>query len=142
MSFAEYQRDARFAAGIAAKKPFQVLLQVTNRCNMRCSFCDFWPNGVAPKLELQTVDFQKLARDLADIGTFLVSIEGGEPTVRPDLVEIVKALSERHVTVLYTNGWHITEELAKKLFASSKKVMSWKRLFWQSTLNVSAFLWA
>ena len=77
MSFAEYQRDARFAAGIAAKKPFQVLLQVTNRCNMRCSFCDFWPNGVAPKLELQTVDFQKLARDLADIGTFLVSIEGG-----------------------------------------------------------------
>lgn len=42
-------RDARFTAGILQKRPFQVLLQITNRCNMRCSFCDFWPNGVAPR---------------------------------------------------------------------------------------------
>ena len=48
MSWAEQQRDLRFAIGVLRRRPFQVLLQVTNRCNMQCSFCDFWPNGVSP----------------------------------------------------------------------------------------------
>lgn len=96
--------DLRFAAGIAMRRPFQVLVQVTNRCNMKCSFCDFWPNGAHPREELSVDDFRQLAADLAKQGTFLVSIEGGEPFLRPDLVEIVRAFSAKHVTVLYTNG--------------------------------------
>ena len=109
-------KDTRFALGIATGKPFQVLVQVTNRCNMRCSFCDFWPNGVPPAEELTVADYQKLAAELADAGTFLVSVEGGEPTLRPDLVEIVRAFGVRHLPVLYTNGWHVTPELARSLF--------------------------
>ena len=111
-------KDTRFAFGIATGKPFQVLVQVTNRCNMRCSFCDFWPNGVPPAEELTVADYAKLAADLAKTGTFLVSVEGGEPTLRPDLVEIVRVFGERHLPVLYTNGWHVTPELAKSLFAA------------------------
>ena len=41
------KKDLSFALGLLQKKPFQVLVQVTNRCNMRCSFCDFWPNTAA-----------------------------------------------------------------------------------------------
>ncbi|MBI3890780.1 MAG: hypothetical protein HY303_04545, partial [Candidatus Wallbacteria bacterium] len=44
----ELRRDLGFAAGLLLGRPFSCLLQVTNRCNMRCSFCDFWPNGVSP----------------------------------------------------------------------------------------------
>ena len=40
-------RDLRFAAGILRRRPFSALVQVTNRCNMTCGFCDFWPH-VAP----------------------------------------------------------------------------------------------
>lgn len=61
-------------------------------------------------------DYKRLSRELKELGTFLVSIEGGEPLVRPDLVGIVEALSEHHVTALFTNGWLLTEDLAKSLF--------------------------
>ncbi|MBI3557138.1 MAG: radical SAM protein [Deltaproteobacteria bacterium] len=106
----------RFGAGLVARKPFNVLIQVTNRCNLKCSFCDFWPNGAHPREELTIEDYRKLASDLARLGTFLISIEGGEPFIRPDLIEIVRVFGEQHLPVLYTNGWYVTPENARKLF--------------------------
>ena len=114
--WAQTSRDLRFTYELIARHPFQVLLQVTNRCNMRCSFCDFWSNGVAPKLELTLQDYQRIAKELAESGCFIVSVEGGEPLLRPDIIEIVRAFAERHVPVLYTNGWFMNEEKARGLF--------------------------
>ena len=113
---ASESRDAKFAATLLRKRPFQVLLQVTNRCNMRCSFCDFWPNGVAPRDELDLATYERLARELSELGTFLVSVEGGEPTLRPDLPQIVEALARRHIPALFTNGWYVTDALASTLW--------------------------
>jgi MoaA/NifB/PqqE/SkfB family radical SAM enzyme len=115
MSAAQWKKDLAFTAGILRKKPFSLLIQVTNRCNMECSFCDFWPNP-DPKRELTVDDFKRISRELAELGTFGISIEGGEPTLRKDLPEIIAALSEHHLTSLYTNGWFITREYAKRLF--------------------------
>ena len=114
--WAQTLRDLRFVHGLITRHPFEVLLQVTNRCNMRCSFCDFWPNGVAPKLELTLADYQRIAKELEESGCFIVSVEGGEPLLRPDIIEIVRAFSKRHVPVLYTNGWFINEAKARDLF--------------------------
>jgi MoaA/NifB/PqqE/SkfB family radical SAM enzyme len=94
------------------------LVQVTNRCNMKCSFCDFWPNGVPRAQELTVVDYQRVADQMADIGSFLVSIEGGEPLVRPDILDIVSVFSKRHLPVLYTNGWFVDREFANAVFAA------------------------
>jgi MoaA/NifB/PqqE/SkfB family radical SAM enzyme len=116
VSLREQVRDLRFAAGVVRRKPFQVLLQVTNRCNMRCNFCDFWPNGAAPREELTTHDFARLAEQLAELGTFLVSIEGGEPFVRSDLIEIVRIFAKRHIPLLYTNGWYVDADAARALW--------------------------
>jgi AdoMet-dependent heme synthase len=116
VSWAEQTRDLRFAIGVLRRRPFQVLLQVTNRCNMQCSFCDFWPNGVPSREELALGDFKRIAHELAQLGCFLVSIEGGEPFVRPDLVEIVRAFAERHIALLYTNGWYVDAAKAGELF--------------------------
>lgn len=121
MSLKDLMRSLRFAAGVAAERPFQVLVQVTNRCNMRCSFCDFWPNGVAPSQELTLADFRRLSAELAGIGCFLVSVEGGEPLVRPDLVDIVAAFAEHHLPILYTNGWWVDDEMARRLFGAGVK---------------------
>lgn len=116
MKLDDLKKDAAFALGLARRKPFQVLLQVTNRCNMTCDFCDFWPNGVAPKLELSLDDFRRLADQLDELGTLFISVEGGEPLVRPDIVDILRVLSRRHVTCLYTNGWFVTPDLARAIF--------------------------
>lgn len=110
------QKDARFAFGLLARRPFQVLVQVTNRCNMKCSFCDFWPNAAPKRDELTAEDYRRVADELAELGCFLVSIEGGEPFIRQDLPEIVAAFGKRHVPALFTNGWYVDAENAKALF--------------------------
>lgn len=114
----EIRRDLGLAATIARKQPFNVLIQVTNRCNMRCDFCTFWSNGAHPREELTLDDYRRLADELAGLGHFMISIEGGEPFNRPDILDIVKILSRDHVTILYTNGWYIDEHKAETLFAN------------------------
>jgi MoaA/NifB/PqqE/SkfB family radical SAM enzyme len=116
MTWREQRRDFSFAAGVLRRRPFQVLVQVTNRCNMQCSFCDFWPNGVAPGEELTVAEFERIERELSALGTFLVSIEGGEPFVRSDLVEIVSVFGRRHIPLLYTNGWYVGDARARRLW--------------------------
>jgi len=113
---AALRRDAGFALGVLRRRPFQCLLQITNRCNMQCRFCDFWPNGVAPAEELSLAELRDLALQLGALGRFLVSIEGGEPFVRPDLVDIVRAFASDHVPLLFTNGWYVDATAAARLF--------------------------
>ncbi|MCA9494871.1 MAG: radical SAM protein [Myxococcales bacterium] len=116
MPLSGLRRDLGFARSVATGRPFNVLLQVTNRCNMTCSFCDFWPNGARPEDELTVEDFARLSDGLAERGRVLFSIEGGEPTGRPDLPDIVRVLARHHLTALFTNGWRMTPDLARSLW--------------------------
>ena len=120
MQLSEWKRDLGFAAGVALRRPFQCFVQVTNRCNMRCTFCDFWPNGAPPNQELSLDDYRRLEQQLFSLGRFLISIEGGEPFLRPDLLEIVRIFGERHLPLLYTNGWYIDDAAARGLFAGGQ----------------------
>ncbi len=113
-----FVRGIKFVNRLARKNgPKYACIQLTTRCNMRCSFCGFWSEKAIPDHELKLSDYQKLADELADeYGLLLTTLEGGEPFVRKDLVEIVRIFGERHMPILYTNGWFVTEELAKALF--------------------------
>lgn len=116
MGLREWKRDFGFATGLFLRRPFQCFLQVTNRCNMRCTFCDFWPNGAPPTQELSLSEYRQLEQQLFSLGRFLISIEGGEPFLRPDLLEIVRIFGERHLPLLYTNGWYVDDAAAHALF--------------------------
>ena len=118
MDLLSFARDAAFAATLLRRRPFSCLVQVTNRCNMECSFCDFWPNVAPKKEELTVAEYARLAREMADLGCFVVSIEGGEPLVRKDIVDVVGAFARGHIPVLFTNGWYVTPEIARELFAA------------------------
>jgi MoaA/NifB/PqqE/SkfB family radical SAM enzyme len=111
-------RELAFAAGVLRHRPFQCLVQVTNRCNMQCTFCDFWPNGVPASEELSAAEWGRVAAELARLGRCVVSIEGGEPFVRPDLADIVGAFAVHHLPLLFTNGWHVDDAAARALFAA------------------------
>jgi MoaA/NifB/PqqE/SkfB family radical SAM enzyme len=115
---AYWRRGLSLVRTIAGGGPAICTIQVTNRCNMRCSFCAFWSDGAPPPEELTLAQLRRVSDKLALVGSLILSVEGGEPTLRPDLPEVIAALARHHHPVLYTNGWFITADSARALTAA------------------------
>ena len=102
----------------AGRHPVWCAWQVTYRCNFRCGFCPYWqdPMGRLPEAPLE--DYVRGSRKLATVGSMLVSLAGGEPMLRRDLPEIVRAVAEFHFPFITTNGYLVTESKADELMAA------------------------
>src|SRR5581483_6942192 len=72
--------------------PQWLIFFVTARCNARCSMCFYWEEieQATQEHELTLDEIRRVARSLPKI-TYL-SLSGGEPYLREDLVEIVQAI--------------------------------------------------
>ena len=84
---------------------------ITGRCNFKCRHCLVSaPNAHHPQLPLE--DCIRIADEIARCGIPGVDITGGEPLVRDDFEEIVKALTERGITIrlMFTNASLLTAE--------------------------------
>lgn len=75
--------------------PTKLIFVVTKRCHSRCVYCDIWkvkdtPGGLDDELTLNEV------RAVAAANPFLqwIDFTGGEPTDRPDFVEVIQAFAE------------------------------------------------
>lgn len=88
------------------------------RCNFRCAFCHYWTDPAGDQPESSVEDFRAGSLKLSELGALLISLAGGEPLVRPDIVDIVDAVAEWHFPFITTNGWFSTPELAEDLFAA------------------------
>ena len=109
-------RGARLLAGFVRARPIHCIVQVSNRCNLTCGFCSFWERPAHPRDEMTLQEFEVISAKLAEAGSMVVSIEGGEPLLRPDIVEVVRAFARYHHPILFTNGWRVTEPLARELW--------------------------
>ena len=97
-------------------------LSVTDRCNLRCKYCvpQSAHAGIGRRELLPYEDLFRLARESVALGIRKIRITGGEPLVRPGIVEFLERLNGLHVDgegeslqlVLTTNGM-----LLKKLAA-------------------------
>lgn len=121
-----YQRRClRLGLGFAARRFIHCNLQVTYRCNFRCEICDFWKTAHDPREELTVRDARAIGRKLNRLGTLIVSLAGGEPLIREDLPEIIRALAaENHFPILITNGWFVDEALAKSVLHAGLQEIS------------------
>lgn len=87
-------RSLAAAAGMEGL-PTKLIFVVTKRCHSRCVYCDIWkakdiPGALDSELTLDEV------RQFARANKFLqwIDFTGGEPTDRPDFIEVIKAFSE------------------------------------------------
>jgi radical SAM protein with 4Fe4S-binding SPASM domain len=89
---------------------------VTAACNLRCIHCHVASSKPA-KDELTTDEAKRFIDDLARVNEFRMLVyTGGEPLVRPDLLELLHHSRKAGLTnVIATNGTLITEEVAFKL---------------------------
>jgi radical SAM protein with 4Fe4S-binding SPASM domain len=88
-------------------------MDITWRCNERCVHCylDHDAEG-----EMTTDEIKDVLRQLAESGTFFLSISGGEPLLRRDCFEILEYARALGFNVkLKTNAVMIRDEQAKRL---------------------------
>jgi cyclic pyranopterin phosphate synthase len=101
-------------------------ISVTDRCNFRCPYCmpkevfgPGYPFLRDPQL-MTTQELVRIARAFVSLGVVKVRLTGGEPLLRPDVPDLVRALKQEigvPVVALTTNGW-LLEKAAPALRAA------------------------
>jgi cyclic pyranopterin phosphate synthase len=100
------------------KRPLRNLrLSVTDRCNLRCSYCMPEPEYVwLPREDiLQFEEIERLVDVFLDLGVDKVRLTGGEPLLRRDLPTLAARLSSRprvRDLAMTTNGVLLAEHAA------------------------------
>ncbi|MGB0893906.1 MAG: GTP 3',8-cyclase MoaA [Parashewanella sp.] len=94
-------------------------LSVTDVCNFKCSYClpDGYRADGKPQF-LSLAEIQRLISAFAKVGTQKVRITGGEPTLRKDFTDIIRAAADTdgiNTIATTTNGYRLKEN-AKEWF--------------------------
>lgn len=114
----------RLARGLLARgrHPLYVQFYVTARCNLTCKQCNIiYANADVGEVSLAQVE--AMADNLAAIGTGIVLLTGGEPFVRRDLPEIIRAFTQRGIHVrTQTNGLATLDQLQSAAAAGARDI--------------------
>lgn len=97
------------------ERKFQYLrLSLTDKCNFRCTYC--LPNGyksTCSEADLKLNEITNLLNAFKILGFTKIRLTGGEPTLRKDLVDVVKLTKEIGFSTiaLTTNGFNLDQNL-------------------------------
>lgn len=117
----------RHSGDQVANHSCNMLIEVTQRCNLTCPTCYA---GSSPQREemLSVADYRALLDDLLGKGkgdADLVQLSGGEPTIHPQIFELIDIALERGFKQVYvnTNGIKLARrEFAEQLAARGDRV--------------------
>src|SRR5437773_4491982 len=82
-----------------APRPYALLAEISYRCPLHCPYCSN-PTQARDNGELSTDEWTRVIREAAALGVLQIGFSGGEPLVRRDLSDLVRAAREAN---LYTN---------------------------------------
>jgi pyrroloquinoline quinone biosynthesis protein E len=74
---------------IRIEAPEGLLAELTHRCPLQCPYCSNPLELERPNAELSTAEWKSVFSQAAELGVLQIHLSGGEPTLRPDLEEIV-----------------------------------------------------
>jgi MoaA/NifB/PqqE/SkfB family radical SAM enzyme len=108
-------RESRMFARAMQSDSHPILAQIVpiRRCNLDCGYCNEYDKTSDP-VPLPTM-LGRIDR-LADLGTTIITLSGGEPTLHPDLDAIIARIREHGaIATLITNGLLLTPERIARL---------------------------
>src|SRR5215469_7281611 len=83
------------------------------RCNLSCAYCNEY-DDVSKPVPVETM-YERLDH-LADLGTTIITISGGEPLLHPELDRIIAHVRRRGMIAgMITNGYLLTVDRIRRL---------------------------
>jgi cyclic pyranopterin phosphate synthase len=98
-----------------ARRISYLRLSVTDRCDLRCAYCMPERQTFLPKADVLTLEeLHELALGFIDRGITKLRLTGGEPLVRRDVIDLIRALGRKvgdglDELTLTTNGTRLVE---------------------------------
>jgi MoaA/NifB/PqqE/SkfB family radical SAM enzyme len=114
-AFIRRMRELRLIArgALSTRHPIMAHIIPIRRCNLACAYCneyDDFSKPVATDVVISRIN------KLADLGTSIITLSGGEPLLHPDLDEIIAAMRHRGVMAcMITNGYLLVPERVQRL---------------------------
>ena len=111
-------RDVRGARQIvralaSTEHPLLAHIIPIRRCNLACKYCNEFDDFSKP-VPTETM-FRRIDK-LAELGTSVITISGGEPLLHPELDEIIHRIRKRGMVAgLITNGYLLVAERIERL---------------------------
>jgi MoaA/NifB/PqqE/SkfB family radical SAM enzyme len=92
----------------STKHPVLVHIIPMRRCNLDCGYCNEYDNVSKP---VPLEEMKKRLDILADMGTSIITISGGEPLMHPEVEEIIRHIRKRGMIAgMITNGFLLSKE--------------------------------
>ncbi len=87
-------------------------IDLTNRCNLRCTFCYHFESAGDVRRDLSTDEWLAFFKELNDLHVMSVTLAGGEPFFRPDFKQLIGGIVKNRMRFdILSNGTLITNEL-------------------------------
>ena len=99
-------------------KRHPILAQIVpmRRCNLACAYCNEYDTTSKP---VPLASMLAWLDKLADLGTSMITVSGGEPLMHPDLDAMIVHMGRRGmVSSLITNGYYLSPERIRRLNAA------------------------
>jgi MoaA/NifB/PqqE/SkfB family radical SAM enzyme len=93
------------------------------RCNLACEYCNEYDDFSQP---VPTETMFRRVDKLAELGTAIITISGGEPLLHPELDEIIRRIRKhRMIAGLITNGYLLVADRIERL---NKAGLEWLQI--------------
>ena len=90
--------------------PPYLIISITNRCNLQCQGCYSKAQHRPSEKEISHDKLRSVITEAKGLGISFIFLAGGEPLLRPDILEITRDFPEV-IFPLFTNGLLITDEI-------------------------------
>jgi MoaA/NifB/PqqE/SkfB family radical SAM enzyme len=101
------QKRQAFSQSTGLRTPFTVLVSPTMRCNLRCEGC--YASEYSHQSDMSGELVQRVVDEAAEMGVYLITVLGGEPFMRTDLLDIAAANPDTYFQV-FSNGTLVKPE--------------------------------
>jgi SynChlorMet cassette radical SAM/SPASM protein ScmE len=103
------------------RAPRSLTLEITSRCNLRCSYCYFFNNKAVEYKDLPAGEWLTFFDELGSLGVMNLILAGGEPFIREDLPQLVEGIVRNRMRFSFLSNGGLIDDKTAAFLASTRR---------------------